>query len=293
MVIPAALVFGIGWPWLEHVGNLEREIESLDDQTTRYRRLLLTLPGLQAELDQVRSNEDVKDFYFDAKTPALAGAQLQREVQEMVKASGGRVVSTQVLASAEDEQPPKVRVRAQIQGKTEALLEVLYQLEQARPFLFVDQMSIRSAARGRWRNATPSAWAPAASLCAPPAPGAAHGAPGRLRLRARRCAVRAALCRARPRPGSRARLAVAGLATTAAAGERGRGEGLRGRDTGQTEENPLDLLTPLGEKEEYADVTERPLFLPDRRPPSEEPRRKSPRSRSRSAISLAWTSMPS
>lgn len=36
-------------------------------------------------------------------------------------------------------------------------------------------------------------------------------------------------------------------------------------------ENPLDLLTPLGEKEEYAVVTERPLFLPGRRPPSEEP----------------------
>lgn len=37
------------------------------------------------------------------------------------------------------------------------------------------------------------------------------------------------------------------------------------------EENPLDLLTPLGEKEEYAVVTERPLFLPDRRRPIEEP----------------------
>jgi hypothetical protein len=36
------------------------------------------------------------------------------------------------------------------------------------------------------------------------------------------------------------------------------------------EENPLDLLTPVGEKDEYAVVTERPLFLPDRRPPSEE-----------------------
>lgn len=147
LAIPASLFFGIGWPWLEHVSNQEREIESLDDQTVRYSRLLQTLPSLQAELEQVRSNEGVKDFYFDAKTPALAGAQMQREVQKMVKASGGRVVSTQVLPSAEDEQPPKVRVRAQIQGNTEALLAVLYDLEKARPFLFVDQMSVRSTAR--------------------------------------------------------------------------------------------------------------------------------------------------
>lgn len=152
LVIPAAIVFLLGWPWLTHVGDLEQEIESLDDQTARYQRLLQTLPGLQAELDQARSNEDVKGFYFDAKTPALAGAQLQREVQEMVRSSGGRIVSTQLLPSAADEQPPKVRVRAQIQGETEALLDVLYQLEQARPFLFVDQMSVRSTARRTLAN---------------------------------------------------------------------------------------------------------------------------------------------
>jgi len=147
LAIFAALALGIGWPWVEQVANLEREIASLDDQTSRYRRLIQTLPALREELDKVRSNEDVKDFYFKAKTPALAGAQIQREVQKIVNASGGRLVSTQVLASDENEQPPKVRVRAQIQGKTDALMDILYDLEKARPFLFVDQMSVRSTAR--------------------------------------------------------------------------------------------------------------------------------------------------
>jgi general secretion pathway protein N len=36
-------------------------------------------------------------------------------------------------------------------------------------------------------------------------------------------------------------------------------------------EKSADLSAPLREREEYAAVTERPLFLPDRRPPSEEP----------------------
>lgn len=42
-------------------------------------------------------------------------------------------------------------------------------------------------------------------------------------------------------------------------------------ESNQSAENPLDLLTPLGEKEGYAVVIERPLFLPDRRPPTDEP----------------------
>lgn len=39
----------------------------------------------------------------------------------------------------------------------------------------------------------------------------------------------------------------------------------------QPTENPLDLLTPLEEKDEYLIVTERPLFRPERRPLTEEP----------------------
>jgi hypothetical protein len=36
-------------------------------------------------------------------------------------------------------------------------------------------------------------------------------------------------------------------------------------------ESPLELLAPPEEKDDYAVVVERPLFLPDRRPPAEEP----------------------
>jgi hypothetical protein len=49
------------------------------------------------------------------------------------------------------------------------------------------------------------------------------------------------------------------------------GAGSRTDAVPKPEENPLDLLTPLGAMEEYAVVTERPLFLPDRRPPVDEP----------------------
>lgn len=84
LAIPLALVFAIGWPWLERVTALEQEIESLDERMVRHQGLLRALPGLQVELEQVNSNRDVKNFYFDAKTSALAGAELQRQVKKMV-----------------------------------------------------------------------------------------------------------------------------------------------------------------------------------------------------------------
>jgi general secretion pathway protein M len=149
LAVPVALVVGIGWPWMDKTQALEGEIESLDERIAHYHRLLQTLPGLETELERVSNNKELKDFYFNAKTPALAGAEVQRSVQKMVASAGGQVTSTQVLPSTEDEQPPKVRVRTQIKGTTDVLLDVLYQIEQARPFLFVDQLSVRASARRR------------------------------------------------------------------------------------------------------------------------------------------------
>jgi general secretion pathway protein M len=146
-LIPAALLAAVALPWLQENGRLDSAIAAGQDQLQRFRRLEATMPQLRAELERVNKNEAFKAFYFEAATPALAGAELQRKVQDIVSAAQGRLISTQLLPDEKEEQPPRVRLRTQIQGSTETLLEVLYQIEQARPFLFVDQVSVRSSAR--------------------------------------------------------------------------------------------------------------------------------------------------
>lgn len=147
LTLPLAVLAGILIPWADQLASLDRRIATATDQLTRYRRLIQTLPQLRAELERVRGNDRYKEFYFSAPTPALAGAKLQGQVQEIVTSAQGRLVSTQLLPEEQNQEPPRVRVRTQIQGTTEVLLEVLYRIEQARPFLFVEQLGVRSAAR--------------------------------------------------------------------------------------------------------------------------------------------------
>ncbi|MCG6898296.1 MAG: type II secretion system protein M [Thiocapsa sp.] len=147
ITIPLLVTGALAMSWTAQMGRLSARIADSEDQLARYRRMIQTLPSLQAELERVRANETFKAFYFDAPTPALAGAELQRQVQDIVNAASGRLISTQLLPGPPDERPPRVRVRTQIQGSTETLLDILYDLEQQRPFLFVDQLSIRSSAR--------------------------------------------------------------------------------------------------------------------------------------------------
>ena len=138
------LVLAVALPWWQRFQAMKADYERDADQLFRYQRLVATLPGLRAELAREQANDDFKAFYFDAETPALAGARLQSEVQERIRAAGARPISTQILPVDADEQPPRVRIRIQLQGTTEELLDVLHHIESARPFLFVDQMSIRS-----------------------------------------------------------------------------------------------------------------------------------------------------
>ncbi|MFZ1539109.1 MAG: type II secretion system protein GspM [Chromatiaceae bacterium] len=147
ILIPVAILVGIGLPWHQRMTELESETESVIDQIMRYERLIATIPRLKAELDRERNNQEIKAFYFDAPTAALAGAQLQSTIQEMVQAAGARLINTQFLPAEPNELPPRVRIRTQIQGDTNAMLDVLYSIEHARPFLFVDQLSVRSTTR--------------------------------------------------------------------------------------------------------------------------------------------------
>jgi general secretion pathway protein M len=147
ILLPLLLLAGIALPWWQRYHALTGAIAQGEDQLVRFRRQVATLPTLRVELEQVKANEDFKAFYFDAPTPALAGAELQRKVQDVVTEAQGRLISTQLLPEQPNEHPPKVRLRIQIQGSTDTLLDVLYAIEQARPFLFIDQVSVRSSAR--------------------------------------------------------------------------------------------------------------------------------------------------
>lgn len=133
-------------PWWQRLAELDQRASRAREQIHDFQRLIATLPRLQAELDAVRNRDDTRAFYLAAATPALAGAELQSQVQDIIRAAGARPVSSQILPADASERPPRVRVRVQFQGTAKSVLDILYRIEAARPFLFIDQVSLRSAA---------------------------------------------------------------------------------------------------------------------------------------------------
>jgi general secretion pathway protein M len=153
LLTPLAIVAGVGWPWLVRVSALERSIAESDDQLARYQGLIATLPRLQKELERGRSRRDVKAFYYEASTPAVAGSQMQSNLKRMINVAGAQLRSVRTLTVDAEGQHTKISIRAELRCTTEPLVDLVYDIERARPLLFIDRLSVRSHARRTTRRA--------------------------------------------------------------------------------------------------------------------------------------------
>ncbi len=71
----------------------------------------------------------------------------------MVDAAGAQFRSVRTLPVETEEKHTKIGLRADLRCTTEPLLDLLYDIERARPLLFVDRLSVGSRARSAARRA--------------------------------------------------------------------------------------------------------------------------------------------
>jgi len=128
------------------------EIEKLSDQLERYRSLAETLPAFEARLARIENDPALGSYYLPGQTDNLAAAELQNQLKQMVEGSGGTLVSSQLLPSADKGEVHAVSVSLRLNCSTDELFDILYKIESARPLLFVDTLSVREQRRRRRRG---------------------------------------------------------------------------------------------------------------------------------------------
>ena len=97
---------------------------------------------LVEQRDELSSQGDWGRYFIQGAHPTLAAAALQRRVESIVKQSGGRLSSTQVLRPEEEQDYLKVAIRVRLALDTSALQQVLYELEGRPPLLTVEALTI-------------------------------------------------------------------------------------------------------------------------------------------------------
>ena len=120
-------------------------IEDAATRLVRYSRIAGMREGLQKKVVEVKSLSDTRHFLRSA-SPALAAVELQELVNSVLDANGGKLNSIQILPHKDEGLYRQIALTLQFTAPLSALKAMLYKLESARPYLFINNFSVRSSA---------------------------------------------------------------------------------------------------------------------------------------------------
>lgn len=118
-------------------------VEELEFRLGRYRKIAAERPQWSQQVEEIKQYSRVSEQYIAKETPALASADLQTLIKEIVNTSGGELISTQVVPEQQEEQLTRIAVRIRMNGSTKVLRDVLHAIETSQPMLWVDNLNLR------------------------------------------------------------------------------------------------------------------------------------------------------
>lgn len=126
-------------------------VEDAAARLERYSRIVGMRDGLQQKAAEIKALE-VTHHFLKSASPALAAAELQEQAKRILDENGGKLNSIQILQHKDDDLYRRVSVSLQLTAPLSAVKAMLHALESARPYLFVDNFSIRSTSMAPVRN---------------------------------------------------------------------------------------------------------------------------------------------
>lgn len=118
-------------------------IEELEFRLRRYLKIIRSKEELLDRAEEVRAQIAEEGYFSMRETAALASADMQKMIKEIVAKAGGQLTSTQVVPVQEGEEFPRIAIKVRISGSIDVLREVLYEVESARPLLIVENLNIQ------------------------------------------------------------------------------------------------------------------------------------------------------
>ena len=124
------------------VAEIRLQHERFTNMSARTESLRRTVAGLEQD-------KSLGHGFITEKKDALAAAELQNRLKNLINEAGGALISTQVIPQDRREDIfPAVGIRVRMRGDMEALRRLLYQIAVGRPVLLADNLLVRKSHAG-------------------------------------------------------------------------------------------------------------------------------------------------
>ena len=128
--------------WLLH-RYYDEAIADSAGKLERYSRIAGTRQEVARQLEAMRAREP-RRFFLRPGAAALSAAEAQEAIRGIVEGNGGKLISMQPPTSKEDGRYRQITSNVQIQANIFALRKILHAIETSVPYLFVDNLSVRT-----------------------------------------------------------------------------------------------------------------------------------------------------
>jgi len=139
------LVYLMVAPVMSHVQSLREEIDGERLMLGRFGQVA-NRQAQAAEFDRASQAAVESNAYLKGESESIRAAGLQRLLAELAAADRVRLYSTRALEARERGEVKLIGVRVQFQGEIEQVRALLYRIESARPFLFLEAVQIHPLA---------------------------------------------------------------------------------------------------------------------------------------------------
>ena len=153
LLIAAAVVIAlaIALPvWRLH-RHYDTALADSADKVERYGRVAGMRPEVAKQLEAMRAKE-TRRFFLRSGAPALSAAEAQEAIRSVVESNGGRLITMQAPTSKEEGRYRQIGVNVQLTANILALRKILHAIESNVPYLFVDNLMVRSQVPPNFRG---------------------------------------------------------------------------------------------------------------------------------------------
>jgi hypothetical protein len=153
LLLAFALVFlTVVAPALSLRADRGARLEELHAQRESFAQAAASIPELEQELRQLKSAQLDATGFLRESSPALAAAELQRLLKALIEASGGELISTQVMPGGPETPFAQVGIKAQLRADMNGLQGLLHALAGHEPALILDNVLIQPGPGGASRR---------------------------------------------------------------------------------------------------------------------------------------------
>lgn len=147
IVLMVVYLVGVHWWFVAPQMQFSSDMQDLREQQLRYRQIVAEKPEIEKRLAQVKTYEQGNQaFLSEVDANAASAALIQRLKQAMTEHAKDekrcQSISQQNFNNNEEELYQRVTVQARLRCDLEPLAAILYDLENGKPYLFVDQVMI-------------------------------------------------------------------------------------------------------------------------------------------------------